>query len=310
MTQTANTVLKLGTRTSPLAMWQANFVRLLLASSYPTLQVSLVPITTTGDTDQRAFSQINDRGLFAKELEQALLEGRIDCAVHSAKDLRLEEADGLAIAAVMTREDPHDALVGTRSIADLQPGDTVATGSSRRKAQLLSLRPDLQVEDIRGNVQTRLKRFRERANSACILAAAGLKRLGLAPEIGQLLPLDQFVPEAGQGAIAVQVRSGELENDVQSLDWSRLADKQATWAFSVERGVAYLLGGGCTTPIGVHVEHAKNSIHLFAASPDGSEFRRASLPINTAANVDMAVMSTMEAAREAGVLEVVEGGSA
>lgn len=259
--------IRLGTRSSPLAMWQANFVRLMFASTYPTLRVDLVPISTQGDTDLRPFSEFAERGIFAKEIEQALLDGRIDCAVHSAKDLRLDDAPGLKVAAVLTREDAHDVLVGSRALADLGTGDRVATGSARRRAQLLAVRPDLEVVGIRGNVQTRLKTFRERGDSACILAAAGLRRLGLSGEIGCTLPVEEFVPEAGQGAIVVQTRV----DDDSLVDWHRLSDTNSEWALSIERSLAAHFGGGCDAPLGVHVDTTRLSAHVFAAAPDSSQ---------------------------------------
>src|SRR4051812_38515935 len=170
-------------------------------------EVALVPITTAGDRDRtRPFGQIGERGVFVKELEEALLAGRIDVAVHSAKDMTSTDIEGLVVGAYLEREDPRDALCGA---SQLRPGMRIGTASVRRRAQLLALEPELSIEPLRGNIDTRLRKRGERGLDAVVLAACGLDRLGLAGEIGRRFEADDLLPEAGQGALALQVRTGE-----------------------------------------------------------------------------------------------------
>jgi hydroxymethylbilane synthase len=202
-------IIRLGSRGSRLALTQAELAAEALRQANPGLDVALVPITTTGDRDRsKPFGEIGARGVFVKEIEEALLEGRVDVAVHSAKDMTSTATDGLAIGAFLAREDARDALCGAD---ELRPGMRIGTASARRKAQLLALEPWLSIEPLRGNVDTRLRKRGERGLDAIVLAAAGLDRLGLADEIGHRFDADQLVPEAGQGAVALQVRQGEEE---------------------------------------------------------------------------------------------------
>src|SRR6187455_1105940 len=189
-------ILRLGSRGSRLALTQAEIAADALRSANPDLDVALVPMTTAGDRDRsKPFGEIGARGVFVKEIEEALLAGRIDVAVHSAKDMTSTDAEGLAVGAYLVRDDPRDALVGAAAI---RPGMRVGTASARRRAQLLALEPSLVVEGIRGNVDTRLRKARERGLDAIVLAACGLDRLGLAGEIGARLDPDAMLPEAGQ----------------------------------------------------------------------------------------------------------------
>src|SRR5690349_18653940 len=198
-------LLRVGSRGSRLALTQAGIAAERLRR--PGVEIALVPITTAGDRDRtRPFGEIGSRGVFVKELEEALLGGRIDVAVHSAKDMTSTDTAGLVVGAYLPREDPRDALCGT---AELAPGMRIGTASVRRRAQLLALEPELVIEGIRGNIDTRLQKARERGLDAIVLAACGLDRLGLQAEISRRLEPDEMLPEAGQGALALQVRAGE-----------------------------------------------------------------------------------------------------
>jgi hydroxymethylbilane synthase len=210
--------------------------------------VVIVPLSTRGDRDaSRTFAEIGARGIFASELEHALCDGRIDVAVHSAKDLTGDDVDGLCLAACLERADPRDAWVGpARSWNDVPVGARVATSSIRRASQLLRLRPDLQIEPVRGNVDTRLRKRTERGLDAVILAAAGLDRLHLSDHIGFRIAPDQMPPESGQGIVALQVRSGE-EHLVARAD-----HLDSSLALRAERAVTRALAGGCTVPVAAH----------------------------------------------------------
>ena len=200
-------LLRVGSRGSRLALTQAE--RAAEALRRPGVEIALVPITTAGDRDRSSpFGEIGARGVFVKELEEALLEGRIDVAVHSAKDMTSSDLEGLTVGAYTVREDPRDALCGADSI---RPGMRIGTASARRRAQLLALEPTLSIEPLRGNVDTRLRKRGERGLDAIVLAACGLDRLGLGAEIGLRLEPALMLPEAGQGALALQVRAGEEE---------------------------------------------------------------------------------------------------
>src|SRR5262245_43848044 len=198
-------LIRVGSRGSRLALTQADLAADAIRA--PGIEIALVPITTAGDRDRtKPFGEIGARGVFVKELEEALLDGRIDVAVHSAKDMTSTETSGLAVGAYLLREDPRDALCGAEAV---RPGMRIGTASARRRAQLLALEPALQVEPLRGNIDTRLRKRRERGLDAVVLAACGLDRLGLAAEIGRRFETSELLPEAGQGALALQVRLGE-----------------------------------------------------------------------------------------------------
>ena len=200
-----------------------------------------MPITTAGDRDRtKPFGEIGSRGVFVKEIEEALLDGRIDVAVHSAKDMTSSDTDGLVVGAYLEREDPRDALCGA---SELRPGMRVGTASVRRRAQLLALEPELSIEPLRGNIDTRLRKRGERGLDAVVLAACGLDRLGLAGEIGLRLAPEQVLPEAGQGALALQVRRGE-EELVAAAD-----DPETRRRVEAERACVFALGGGCLAPV-------------------------------------------------------------
>lgn len=263
--------LIIGTRGSQLALWQAQFVKNQLERHFPTLEVSLKIIKTTGDTIQNRSLVGLGKGVFTKEIETALLTGDIDLAVHSLKDLPTELPAGLCIAAIPTREDPRDVLVTDTgsSLADLPEGAKIGTTSPRRKAQLLYIRPDLRVVDVRGNIDTRLRKLHETDLDGIILAAAGIKRL-LEPEIiTQFFDTEQMVPAVGQGALAIEGR--EDDDRVEKL-LLPLNDTSATAEITAERTVLESLGGGCQVPIGAHAKHVNGELALIGAvcHPEGT----------------------------------------
>jgi hydroxymethylbilane synthase len=268
-------LVRIGSRGSRLALVQAE--RAAERLRRPGVEVALVPITTAGDRDRtRPFGEIGARGVFVKEIEEALLAGRIDVAVHSAKDMTSSDTTGLAVGAYLAREDPRDALCGA---AELRPGMRVGTASIRRRAQLLALEPELSIEPLRGNVDTRLRKRRERGLDAVVLAACGLDRLGLSGEIGHRFDPDELVPEAGQGALALQVREGD-EDVVARAD-----DGETRRRVDAERACVFALGGGCLAPVAAH--HDGEALTALIAAEDGSwvERRRGHDPVALAAEL-------------------------
>jgi hydroxymethylbilane synthase len=255
-------LVRIGSRGSRLALTQAELAAARLRR--PGIEIALVPITTAGDRDRtKPFGEIGARGVFVKELEEALLEGRIDVAVHSAKDMTSTDAEGLAVGAYLPREDPRDALCGA---PDLRPGMRVGTASVRRRAQLLALEPTLSIEPLRGNIDTRLRKRGERRLDAIVLAACGLDRLGLSAEIGLRFAPEQLLPEAGQGALALQVRAGdaELVADADDADTRRRVE--------AERRCVAVVGGGCLAPVAAY--HDGTTLTGLVAAEDGSWVRR------------------------------------
>jgi hydroxymethylbilane synthase len=238
----ATMLLRVGTRGSRLALTQAERASETLRR--PGVEIALVPITTAGDRDRtRPFGDIGARGVFVKEIEEALIAGRIDVAVHSAKDMTSADTDGLVVGAYLPREDPRDALCGAR---ELSPGMRVGTASVRRRAQLLALEPSLGIEPLRGNIDTRLRKRGERGLDAVVLAACGLERLGLGGEIGYRFEPNELLPEAGQGALALQVRAAE-EGLVAGVD-----DVETRRRVEAERRCVALVGAGCLAPVAAY----------------------------------------------------------
>jgi hydroxymethylbilane synthase len=263
-------MLVIASRGSQLALWQAHWVAARLAALGHACRIEI--IKTTGDriTDV-PLAQVGGKGLFTKEIEEALLDGRADLAVHSLKDLPTELPAGLELAALPEREDPRDAVVGKRLI-DLAPGARVGTSSLRRAAQLRRLRPDVVVESVRGNLDTRLRKLAEGQYDAILLAAAGLKRLGWEDRIAEILPAEAMCSAVGQGALAIEARPG-------GAGWEacRVLDHPPTRAaVTAERGLLAALGGGCQVPIGAHATVVDERVHLIAivASPDGAALIR------------------------------------
>lgn len=261
-----NRTLKIGSRGSQLALWQANRVQQLLRDRGVASEIEI--IRTTGDriTDV-PLAKAGGKGLFTKEIEEALLDGRIDLAVHSLKDLPTELPEGLTLAAVPEREVPFDAMVG-RKLEELESGAVVGTSSLRRAAQLRALRPDLTIEDIRGNLDTRLRKLDEGRYQAILLAAAGLRRLGWGDRIVEILQPPRMCPAVGQGALGIETRtSGEAYEIVATLD-----NGSARAAVTAERAALAALGGGCQAPMGAHavVEDGVLRVHAVVADLDGS----------------------------------------
>jgi len=257
-------LLRVGSRGSRLALIQAELAAGRLRRDG--IEIALVPITTAGDRDRsRPFGEIGSRGVFVKEIEEALLAGRIDVAVHSAKDMTSSDASGLAVGAYLAREDPRDALCG---VSELRPGMRVGTASVRRRAELLALEPSLSVEPLRGNVETRLRKRGERGLDAVVLAACGLDRLGLGGEIGRRFEPAEMLPEAGQGALALQVRAGE-EELVAAVD-----DPETRRRVEAERACVFALGGGCLAPVAAF--HDGERLTALLAAEDGSWVERRS----------------------------------
>jgi hydroxymethylbilane synthase len=257
-------VLRIGSRGSRLALTQAELAVERLRG--PGVEFALVPVTTAGDRDRsKPFGEIGSRGVFVKELEEALLDGRIDVAVHSAKDMTSTDTKGLVVGAYLPREDPRDALCGT---SELGPGMRIGTASIRRRAQLLVLEPELRIEPLRGNIDTRLRKRGERGLDAVVLAACGLDRLGLAEEIDRRLEPDEVLPEAGQGALALQVRVGE-EAQVERAD-----DAETRRRVEAERACVAAVGGGCLAPVAAH--HDGTTLTALVADEDGRWLERRS----------------------------------
>jgi hydroxymethylbilane synthase len=264
-------MLVIASRGSQLALWQAHWVRRQLAASG--IETSIEIIKTTGDKITGVpLAQVGTKGLFTKEIEEALLDQRADLAVHSLKDLPTELPAGLILAGVPAREDPRDAIVGRR-LVELPPGAKVGTSSLRRAAQLRKLRPDLVVESVRGNLDTRLRKLDEGRWDAIVLAAAGLRRLGWSDRIAEVLAPEVMCPAVGQGALALESREkGAGKDACAALDH---AETRA--AVTAERAVLAGLGGGCQVPIGAHAKVEGGRLRLLAivASPDGSELVQA-----------------------------------
>jgi hydroxymethylbilane synthase len=274
-------LVRLGSRGSRLALTQAELAAEALRQANRGLDVALVPITTTGDRDRsKPFGEIGARGVFVKEIEEALLEGRVDVAIHSAKDMTSTATDGLAIGAFLAREDARDALCGAD---ELRPGMRIGTASARRKAQLLALEPGLSIEPLRGNVDTRLRKRGERGLDAVVLGAAGLDRLGLADEIGHRFDVVQLVAEGGEGAVALLVRHGEVEL-VAFAD-----DSETRRRVSAERACVAHIGAGCLAPVAAH--HDGQGLTALIAAEDGSwvERRRGDDPVALASELLAAV---------------------
>ncbi len=255
-------LIRVGSRGSRLALTQAELAGSRLRG--PGIEIALVPITTAGDRDRsRPFGEIGSRGVFVKELEEALLEHKIDVAVHSAKDMTSSDRDGLAVGAYLARDDPRDALCGADRI---RPGMRIGTASARRRAQLLALEPTLSIEPLRGNIDTRLRKRGERGLDAVVLAACGLDRLGLGREIGYRFDPQELLPEAGQGALALQVRAGE-EHLVAAAD-----DTATRTRVEAERAVVAAVGGGCLAPVAAY--HDGTTLTGLVATEDGSWLER------------------------------------
>jgi hydroxymethylbilane synthase len=268
--------LRIGTRASALALWQAHHVEALIKGLPGAPPVELVHIKTEGDvrTDVPLWA-LRGRAFFTKEIDRALLNGDVDLAVHSLKDLSTVLEPGIELAATLTREDPRDALLSRAGLKDLPKGARVGTSSLRRRAFLSRVRPDLTLLELRGNVPTRIQRLKDGDYDAIVLAAAGLRRLGLEAEISELLPTDNFPPAVSQGVIGVACRA----DDAETLKWLRpLDDQPARIAATAERALLRRLEGGCQVPLGAYGTSKGGRLHLYAAvcALNGSEWLTAS----------------------------------
>ena len=269
----ADPKLRIATRKSPLALWQANHVREALLARYPQLDIELVTMTTQGDKIlDTPLAKVGGKGLFVKELETGILERRADLAVHSMKDVPVEFPEGLGLAAILTREDPRDAFVSNRfdHLEDLPQGARVGSSSLRRQCQLRAMRPDLEIIDLRGNVNTRLQKLDDGNYDAIILACAGLKRMGMEDRIKEALAPNQMVPAIGQGAIGIECRVDDVR--VQNL-LQPLHDNQTYLRIMAERTLNERLQGGCQVPIGgyAEVDHGMVVLSGLVGRPDGSQ---------------------------------------
>jgi len=268
--------IKVGTRGSNLALTQTGHVIAALSQANPSIDFETVTIKTTGDHDQWKTQMPLKVGVFVRELEAALLDNRIDIAVHSLKDMPSSLATELSIAAVPEREDPRDALVSRKGILleDLPAGSRIATGSIRRQALVKSMRPDLTVEPVRGNVETRLEKLRQTDGpDAVMLATAGLNRLGLQDQISQHLSCMEFVSAVGQGALAVETRANDNFTTELAAKIDHLETRQAITA---ERAFLQVIGGGCSSSVSAHAKVTEQQIEIsaFASTPDASTFLR------------------------------------
>ena len=303
----SSNTLRIGSRGSRLALWQAEKTRDDLLRQNPGLQIQIEVIKTTGDVKPDPLSVIGGKGVFTKELEDALLDRRIDIAVHSLKDLPTIIADRLSISAICEREDPRDALVlradhRYNSLRELPPGAVVGTSSQRRLAQLKALRSDVIVKDLRGNVDTRVRKLDEGQYDALILASAGLIRLGLQDRISAAIPPTEILPAVGQGAIAIETRA---DDEIALTATAKLNHLQTELACRAERAFLRGLGGGCQLPIAGHavVEGDVLKLEGLVAAPDGSKILRD----NSSGNTDQAekigsVLAQQLIARGAGKL--------
>jgi hydroxymethylbilane synthase len=266
--------LRIGSRGSQLALWQANHISGLLSARGHKVEIEI--IHTTGDkiTDV-ALAKVGTKGMFTKEIEEALAAGQVDLAVHSLKDLPTELPAGFEIAAITERQDPRDAFCSRRyfKIEDLLRGGRVGTSSLRRQAQLKAIRPDLDIYPLRGNVDTRLRKLEQGEYDAIILAAAGLKRLGKTELVKQIIAADVMCPAAGQGALAIEIRKDDAVTRELLVF---LNDPAARAATTCERALLNRLGGGCQVPIGAFAEERHGKLHLdsIVADPDGSKLLR------------------------------------
>ncbi|MBX9707181.1 MAG: hydroxymethylbilane synthase [Caulobacteraceae bacterium] len=265
--------IRIGTRRSALALAQSGMMQRAIAAAMnlPIEETPLIEIVTTGDQIQdRRLMEVGGKALFTKEIEEALLDGRIDVAIHSMKDVPAEQPPGLTIAAIPEREDARDAFISRdfKALEDLPHGGRLGTASLRRQAQALTLRPDLQIEMLRGNIDTRLRRAAEGDFDAILLAASGLNRLGRAEAVRGYLSLETFLPAPGQGALALQTREGDTDHDwVRALD-----DRDTRLAVAAERGAMTALEGSCRTAVGAHATVAGQTLTLTTEmlAPDGS----------------------------------------
>ncbi|PTT92596.1 hydroxymethylbilane synthase [Pelomonas sp. HMWF004] len=302
------TSITIATRESRLALWQAEHVRARLADELG-ITAHLLGMTTRGDQIlDRSLSKVGGKGLFVKELEAALAEGRAQLAVHSLKDVPMELPEGFVLAAVLEREDPRDAFVSNdyASLAELPEGAVIGSSSLRRVTQLLSARPDLRVEPLRGNLDTRLRKLDEGGYHAIVLAAAGLRRLGLAGRVRSVFEIDQMLPCAGQGALGIEIRA---DDSALADALARLAHTPTQWACEAERAVSRALGGSCSLPLAAHARWQGDTLCLDAALGHAEEHRAPLLRTQLASPVADAAAARALGQQAAAQLREIGAGS-
>jgi hydroxymethylbilane synthase len=304
--------LRIATRKSPLALWQAHHVKDLLAKAHPALVVELLPMTTSGDRNlEGPLSQVGGKGLFVKELEQAMLENRADLAVHSMKDVPAHLPEGLTLAALLAAEDPRDAFVSNRfaTFDELPQNARVGTSSLRRQAQLRHRRPDLEIIVLRGNVETRLRKLDEGEFDAILLACAGLKRLGLSARIRSALSAEQCLPAIGQGVIGIECRSDD--ENVKALV-APLNDLLTARRIAAERALNAKLYGSCQTPLAgfAEIENGRLRLRALIGMPDGSRLVQADVsgPAEDAASLGEAAADRLLAEGGGDILRALRSG--
>lgn len=269
--------LVIATRASRLALWQAEHLQALLQAHYPQTEISLLKLSTRGDEIlDRSLQKVGGKGLFIKELENALIDGRADLAVHSLKDVPVDMPPLFELAAILPRAESRDAWVSSKyaSLDELPHGATIGTSSLRRECQLRAQRPDIQVKPLRGNLDTRLRKLDDGEFDAIILAAVGLQRLELADRIRTIIPLEQSLPAAGQGALGIEVLQSRSE---MARLMQPLACAKSTAIAQAERAVSRVLGGSCSTPLAAHAQLINDQLSVYAlvATPDGQTILRA-----------------------------------
>jgi hydroxymethylbilane synthase len=306
--------LIIATRESPLALWQAEFVRAALTKAHPDLDVQLLGITSRGDQLlETPLAKVGGKGLFVKELEEALLDGSADIAVHSMKDVPMEFPAGLGLGVICAREDPSDAFVSNRfqTLQELPSGSVVGTSSLRRECQLRARRPDLDIRFLRGNVNTRLRKLDEEVYDAIILASAGLIRLGFESRIAQRIDLADSLPAGGQGAVGIELRSGE--NEVRQL-LQPLHHEPTAARVTAERAMNGRLEGGCQVPVAAYADFVGGGEQLLlrglVGNPDGSQILRAEgmAPVVEAGELGVRVAEDLLSQGAAAILAEVYGG--
>ncbi|WP_434457075.1 hydroxymethylbilane synthase [Stutzerimonas urumqiensis] len=303
--------IRIATRKSALALWQAEYVKARLESAHPGIRVSLVPMVSRGDKLLDApLAKIGGKGLFVKELETALLEHEADIAVHSMKDVPMEFPEGLGLFCICEREDPRDAFVSNRfdSLDALPPGSVVGTSSLRRQAQLLARRPDLKIQFLRGNVNTRLAKLDAGEYDAIILAAAGLIRLGFADRIRSSITVEDSLPAGGQGAVGIECRTADA--DIHAL-LGPLHHRLTEQRVAAERALNRHLNGGCQVPIACYAVHEGDQLWLrgLVGQPDGTTLLRADdrAPADDAEALGVRVAEALLAQGAAGILASIYG---
>ncbi len=262
-------LIRIGTRKSKLALWQSEWVKSQIEKKFPHVRVELVKITTKGDKILDVpLAKIGDKGLFTKEIEEAILRGEVDIAVHSLKDVPTKLPEGLKLMAFSDREDPRDALLsnGRYTLSTLPKGAVVGTSSLRRRAQLKILRPDLKIEDLRGNVDTRIRKLKEGQYDAIILAAAGVKRLGWSEEIDEILSPNVMIPSVSQGILGIEGREGDEE--IERIVRESINSPDSEVAATVERAFLRTVEGGCQVPLGCYAVVSGDRVHVRAFISD------------------------------------------